>query len=232
MKLNEQTFANHAALIDSLTLQIADHLKSAIEHYGQASFIVSGGNTPKPLYEELCHQHLAWDHVTICPSDERWVEENHPDSNYRMINNTLIQHAAQSATLLSLKSEGAFSDAPDLLTPAINQMHKPFNVVLLGMGEDGHIASLFPDANELDHGLNAPHSEPVISMNSESKGPRISLSLSALLNSEHIYLLITGEAKRQVFEAAKAELEQPSLPISHLLAKATSPITVCWSPTE
>lgn len=232
MKLQEQTFANHPAMIDSVTLQLSDHLKSAIEHYGQASFIVSGGNTPKPLYEELSLQPLAWNRVTVCPSDERWVELGHPDSNQTMIEATLLQHAAAEASLVSLRPSCPFSDAPAVINQSLMTMHKPFNLVLLGMGDDGHIASLFPDSNELEHGLTAPHSEPVIAVNSDSKGARISLSLTALLNSEHIYLLITGGSKREVFEKAKTNLDNPNLPIEHLLKKATCPITLCWSPNS
>ncbi|GLQ30524.1 6-phosphogluconolactonase [Litoribrevibacter albus] len=232
MKLQEQTFASHQAMIDSLTLQITDHLKSAIEHYGQASFIVSGGSTPKPLYEELSHQPLAWDHVTLCPSDERWVELGHPDSNQTMIESTLLQHAASEASLISLRPQIPFSDAPAIVNQSLMAIHKPFNLVLLGMGEDGHIASLFPDANELEHGLAAPHSEPCISVHSASKGARLSLTLPSLLNSEQIYLLITGESKREVFQRAKQHLDNPTLPIEHLLSKATCPITLCWSPNS
>lgn len=230
MKLQEQTFASHQAMIDSLTLQLSDHLKSAIEHYGQASFIVSGGNTPKPLYEELSHQPLAWDRVTICPSDERWVELGHPESNQTMIETTLLQNAAADAALQSLRPDSTFNDAPAIVNQSLQAMHKPFNLVLLGMGEDGHVASLFPDAKELEHGLNAPHVEPCITVNSATKGARITLTLPALLNCEHIFLLMTGEPKREVFEGAKHRLDAPHLPIEHLLKKATCPITLCWSP--
>jgi 6-phosphogluconolactonase len=232
MKLQEQTFASHAAMIDSMTLQLSDHLKSAIEHYGRASFIVSGGNTPKPLYQELSHQPLAWDRVTVCPSDERWVPVDHPDSNQRMIQASLIQNAARDAELMSLRPDCTFSDAPAIINQQLQSLHKPVNLVLLGMGDDGHIASLFPDANELEHGLNAAHSEPCISVNSASKGARISLSLPCLLNSEHIFLLITGDDKRAVFEAAKQRLDAPELPIDYLLSRSNTPITLCWSPNS
>jgi 6-phosphogluconolactonase len=217
-------------MIDSLTLQLADHLKSAIEHHGQASFIVSGGNTPKPLYEELSMQHLAWDKVTLCPSDERWVPSDHPDSNHKMISEALHRNEAARALLINLKTDTSFNDAPATLSSKLNQLHKPFNIVLLGMGADGHTASLFPDSNELDHGLTAPHDEPIITVNSASKGPRLSLTLPTLLNTEHLFVMITGEEKRQVIKDIQSSLQENTLPMAHLLKNATCPITLCWSP--
>ncbi|GAA3923089.1 6-phosphogluconolactonase [Litoribacillus peritrichatus] len=230
MKLHEQIYQTHRELIESLTLQLADHLRGAIEHHGNISFVVSGGNTPKPLYKQLSQQHLAWDHVTICPSDERWVATDHDDSNYKMLKNTLLQNAADKASLLSLKSDQAFSDAAMSLTPAVQALSKPLNIVLLGMGDDGHIASLFPDANELEHALSAPLSEPVSTIQSESKGARVTLTLPTLLNAEHIFLLFTGNEKWHVYKKAKESPSSLSLPIGHLLHKATCPLTVCWSP--
>ena len=230
MKLHEQIFQTHHELMESMSLQLADHLRSAIEHHGHISFVVSGGNTPKPLYQQLSQQHLAWDHVTICPTDERWVSVDHDDSNYKMLSEHLTQNSAAEAKLINLKPDGPFGEAANSLAPTLAQLAKPLNVVLLGMGEDGHTASLFPDAVELDHALSATINDPVSTIQSESKGSRITLTLQTLLNAEHIFILFTGETKWQVYQQAKKTINEIQLPIGHILHKAQCPVTICWSP--
>jgi 6-phosphogluconolactonase len=227
--INKQSFTDYQSLNDSLCLQITDQLKTQIEHQGQASLIVSGGSTPKSLYEELSHQHLAWDRVSVCLSDERWVDVTDSDSNELMLKNTLLQNHAKQANFVSLKPDCSIEDAATQITPQLNVIPSPFTVVILGMGNDGHTASLFPDCPELQHALNHPH-DSVMSIHSASKGARITLTLQRLINCQHLYLLIRGEDKLATLEKALSSDDTAEMPVRAILHNPKTPVTVCWSP--
>ena len=200
----------------------------------QASLVVSGGSTPGPCFEQLSHEALDWSRVTVIPSDERWVPADNADSNEHLIKQSLLQNHAKQGQMLSFFRAGLDAvEAPRLIENDLADLQQPFSASLLGMGEDGHFASLFPDFAGLATAL-GPFNKTACVMVQTTGSPhlRISLTLSALLNSAQIVLLIFGEAKRQVFEAARASdgTGDSTYPVAALLQHVHSPLTVIWAP--
>lgn len=194
---------------------IATALAQAIEQQGRATFIATGGRTPEPAYDILARELLDWDRVSVTLTDERWVDPHSPDSNERMLRDRLFTERATAATFVPLKSADATpteaaADAEARLRPIL-----PADVTLLGMGEDGHIASLFPGGPIEAEGL---------AVATQGAQPRLSLTLSALEPRRLTVVLIAGEAKRRVVE------EGADLPIHRFLSRTKAPVRILWSP--
>ena len=196
----------------------------------EASLVVSGGSTPGPCFDLLSDESLDWSRVTVIPSDERWVPATDPDSNERLIRTRLLIEKAETGKVLSFFRAGFdAAQTPLQIEQDLAALTQPFSATLLGMGEDGHFASLFPDFDGLQRALD-PHGKNTCIMVQTAGSPhlRISLTLSALLNSVHTVLLIFGEAKRAVFDSAKAG--GSTYPIEALLRQTRTPLTVIWAP--
>lgn len=195
----------------------------------EASLVVSGGTTPGPCFEILSGQPLDWSRVTVIPSDERWVAADDPASNEGLIRARLLQDRAATGKVLPFFHPGIDArQAPALIGQALSRLDPVFSAVLLGMGEDGHFASLFPDFDGLEQALD-PRSVQVCTVVKTSASPhqRISLTLAALLKSVHIVLLIFGVAKRRVLEAAMRG--GSGFPVEALLRETRVPLTVIWA---
>ena len=196
----------------------------------RASLVVSGGSTPGPCFELLSREALDWPRVTVVPSDERWVLADHPDSNERLIRSRLLTGRAEAGRMLPFYRAGVeAAGALPLIEQDLSRLQQPFCATLLGMGEDGHFASLFPDFDGLQTALD-PAAKNACTLVRTAGSPhlRISLTLSALLNTRHTVLLIFGEAKRAVYEAALAG--GSAYPAEALLRHARAPLTVIWAP--
>ncbi|ABV87654.1 6-phosphogluconolactonase [Shewanella pealeana] len=226
-----KSFDNKEALEAQLAERIANQLQDAVDARGKASLIVSGGSTPLKLFELLSKKAIDWSDVFITLADERWVSPEHGDSNERLVRNNLLKNRAASAKFRGLKN--MYSSPEEGCAMAIEQLGSfptPFDVVVLGMGNDGHTCSWFPCAAdaELDNALtsaelcvavtpgNAPHS-------------RISLSKSAILASRQIYLHIVGEQKLEVYRQALASEDTREMPIRAVLEQHKTPVDVYWS---
>jgi len=194
----------------SVVNQIASALSVAIEERGTASFVVSGGSSPTSIFAALVagkHDHgVNWGQVTITLVDDRQVANDHDDSNCKLIHSKLLQGPVGEARFLPLTVGGPASEIP-----------RPFDVMLLGMGPDGHFASLFPSMlNDIAMDVRAapevietePHGNP--------RWPRISMNLSMILQSRLILLLVKGSIKREVL--ATAQIDR-SLPVHHLITQ-------------
>jgi 6-phosphogluconolactonase len=195
-----------------------------------ASLVVSGGSTPGPCFAQLSTESLDWPRVTVVPSDERWVPPRNPASNELLIRRQLIRNKAGRAQLLPFFRAGIEAvQAPKMIERDLQAVPQPFSATLLGMGEDGHFASLFPDFSGLPGALD-PGGEArcVMVQTGASPHPRISLTLSALLDSRAIILLIFGQAKRRVIEAAYQA--DSAYPVEALLRHAGCPLHVLWAP--
>jgi len=196
----------------------------------EASLVVSGGSTPGPCFDLLSEEALDWSRVTVLPSDERWVPADDADSNERLIKSRLLRGPADQGKVLPFFRAGLdASQAPRLIEKDLADLTQPFSAVLLGMGEDGHFASLFPDFDGLQNALD-PQGKTACALVKTTGSPhlRISLTLSALLNCMHTVLLIFGEAKRNVFETACTG--GSAYPIEALLHETRKPLTVIWAP--
>ncbi len=195
----------------------------------QASLVVSGGSTPGPCFDQLSAEEMDWSRVTVLPSDERWVPGIDPDSNERLIRSRLLQGPAGLGSVLPFFREGIGAiQAPRAIGQDLASLIRPFNASLLGMGEDGHFASLFPDFTGLPQALDPEgNAQCVMVQTASSPHQRISLTLSALLDSACLVLLIFGEKKRAVFDAA---IDGGSdYPIESLLRYIRTPLTVVWA---
>jgi 6-phosphogluconolactonase len=211
---------------------IAAELRAAIDIRGRAHFVVTGGSTPIECYKALAQEDLDWGRVSILLSDERWVDTLTPESNEHMIRETLLVGPAAKANFLSLKARrGGFEEGARRADPAVRDL-APFDVTLLGMGEDGHIASLFPRHSSLTLGLSARADRYVIGVAPASPAPdlpRVSLTLAALLHSRLIIVLIAGDAKWKVVNDAAGHDPQ-HIPIAALFDQHTAPVRVLWAP--
>jgi len=218
---------------EAASLAAAERIRAALtrrlDAQGAASLVVSGGTTPAACFAELANTPLDWSHVTVVLSDERWVAPDHDDSNEKFVRDTLLAGAAREATLQPVFRSGMTPEDRCLqLNDELRLAPFPFACALLGMGEDGHFASLFPDARNLEDGLAADSRllcVPIVT--SASPHPRVSLTLTALSRSDEIVLLIFGDAKRAVYDAAK---RSDDFPVSRLLKQKRAPVHVCWAP--
>lgn len=205
-------------------------LERRLDGQGEASVVVSGGSTPVDFLRGLATRPLDWEHVHVLPSDERWVGTDHDDSNESMIRRTLLNGPAADAKLHGLYSADMTVDERcEDVGKSFKTLPFPFAFVLLGMGADGHFASLFPDAENLAAGLDPENTSLCIAVRTAaSPHARISLTLSALARSDEIVLLIFGEDKQQTLDAAMANGD--TLPVSRLLRQKRAPVRVFWAP--
>jgi len=196
----------------------------------EATLVVSGGTTPGQCFDHLSHEALDWSRVTGVPSDERWVAATDPASNEGLIREKLLKDRAGAGKVLPFFRPGLSApEAPAVIGKDLALLNPVFSAVLLGMGEDGHFASLFPDFEGLHKTLD-PGAEAVCTLVKTAGSPylRISLTLAALLDSAHIVLLIFGDAKRRVFETATRG--GSVFPVEALLRETRVPLTVIWAP--
>ncbi|MDG1253799.1 MAG: 6-phosphogluconolactonase [Glaciecola sp.] len=229
MSLQTHEFASTEALNETFATKIIAILQIAIAEKGQASLIVSGGNTPKPLFAALSQADLDWSKVVISLADDRWVDINDAASNDKLVREHLLVGNAVAATFISLKHD--FADANDAVSAceaALSNVRMPFDVLILGMGEDGHTASLFPCSKELQAGLDLNSGKKYIAVQpTTAPHQRMSLTLPALLASSHIFLHLTGSAKQAVVAQALASTET-QMPIKAVLDRAN--VQLMWAP--
>jgi len=229
--LIERHYADGANAVAALVAEVTACLRAALAVRGVASLIVSGGKSPIAFFNALSRQHLDWTNVWISLADERWLEPTSADSNAHLVREHLWVAEAAAAHFVPLKSPAATPQtglaASTALLAAIPQ---PFDVVVLGMGEDGHTASLFPGADGLAAALDANNPAPLVAIDPPSAPyPRISMTLSALLNSRQLFLPLHGASKRAVYRNAAQETSGARYPITAFLHQKTTPLTVLLS---
>ena len=199
---------------------IASQLAETLNTQGRASLSVPGGTTPGPVFDILSGVGLDWVNVAVFLNDERWVDEDSPRSNTRLLRQRLLVDKAAAATLVPLYADAA---EPEAVLGALAEgieAHLPISVLLLGMGNDMHTASLFPGADRLADAL-ASNAPVLLPMRAEAAGePRITLTAPVLAGAMHIHILITGAEKRAAIEAA-AGLPALEAPVRGVLDNAT-----------
>ena len=225
-----QKFTTRAAASDAAAQAIAALMMRRLEGQYKASLVVAGGTTPGQCYEVLSNLKLNWPNVSIVLGDERWVPPDHEDSNERLVRETLLKGRAATAALLPMFRPGSdIVERSAEINAELRQLPFPFACALLGMGEDGHFASLFPDAENLEAALDPDNLNLCLPIETAaSPHPRLSLTLSALSRSDEIILLIFGERKRAVLEAAMSP--DSDLPVHRLLLQKRAPVNVFWAP--
>ncbi|HZP66559.1 MAG TPA: 6-phosphogluconolactonase [Rudaea sp.] len=226
-------FADRVALAHALAETVAERLRAGIAVRGRGLLAVSGGNTPRLFLETLAAQRLSWSDVTVTLADERWVPPEHDRSNERLVRETLLRGAAAAARFVPLYAPApAPEDALAQIAANIAKLALPFDAVVLGMGEDGHCASLFPDGDRLEEAIQPDAFARVMPMRAPSAGePRITLTLPVLVSTRTLCLHIEGERKKSIFERAVAGQEPfAQAPIRSVLAHAREPAEVFWCP--
>ena len=237
-KLIWHEFDSPRWLIHALAQTFETQTTQAIETQGEASWVLSGGASPKKFYQHLSGRELPWAKITCLLTDERCLSEGHPKTNATMLWTHLLKHHPECQWLPIFDCAQANTSACLSAGEArINRIKKPYTLVLLGMGPDGHTASLFPGCEQSQQtGLN-PNARASLVYTQSPQYPqeRISLTLPQLVNTQHLVLLIMGKHKRGVLEAGlkQTQTDHPDYrPIHHLIQNSPVDIQVYWSAQE
>ncbi|WP_249977917.1 6-phosphogluconolactonase [Vreelandella olivaria] len=214
-------------LADQLAEAVFQALASDLDHQERALLVVSGGSTPVPFFKALAAKPLPWGCIDITLADERWVSEQSSDSNARLVREHLLQGAAAEANFVPLTSDAETpEEGVDEVARRTAGLGWPASAVILGMGGDGHTASLFPDSQEL--GLALATDEPLVAVRTPSQPqPRITFSADRLHQAHRHFLHITGDDKRAVLANAMTGDDVRQLPIRAFLS---CPLAIYWAP--
>jgi 6-phosphogluconolactonase len=224
-------FAQRADLDNALASNVAELLSSAISQNGKASLAVSGGSTPKGFFTALSKKDIDWHNVTVTLADERWVDFESDASNTRLVHENLLKNKASAASFFHLKYEGECNK--DILTQ-LNCDAKdnllPLDVLILGMGEDGHTASLFPCSEQINVALALDNSDALMKVvPTTAPNDRITFTYAHLAQSKNIILHVCGEGKKVVLEKALASNNQKEMPIRAFLQNPDINTHVYWA---
>lgn len=197
--------ASCAAQAEALAQRVAADVARALDARARALLVVSGGRSPVALFNALSETPLDWQRVDVSLADERWVPQDHPDSNARLLREHLLRGCAAAASLIALADTRVSLPEQLARLEADARLRDPAAVVL-GMGEDRHTASLFPDAPEWPAARDT--AARFVSLTpAQAPHRRVSLSLAALRAAPRLYLQIAGEAKRAALGVALAARE-------------------------
>ena len=207
-------------------------IESAIDARGAAVIALAGGKTPLPIYDRLAAAKIDWKRVTIVPGDDRIVPLGDPLSNVTAIGKAFLPRGARviplvSATAPDYKAAGRAADA------LLQDLHWPLDLCLLGIGGDGHCASIFPGP-DYDEALNGPVERRALGvmpdpLPKEAPVPRVTLSRAAIVSARALMIAITGDEKKAVLERAIAEGASSSLPVGRVLADVELPVDIHWA---
>ncbi|WP_438865028.1 6-phosphogluconolactonase [Neptunicella sp.] len=227
--MKQSLFQSTEQLNQQFSQRIVALLEQGINAKGRASLLVSGGRTPLGLFAELSNSQLDWSKVDVSLADERWVDADDDASNEKLVRDNLLKNNAAAANFVSLKTEHAnAADAVDELTSRLDSMAQPFDVLILGMGEDGHTASLFPCSAQIADGLAMDSQQKLIAVTpGNAPHQRMSLTLPALLTSQNIFLHLTGDSKMQVLQQALDGKDELAMPIRAVLNRAD--VELIWA---
>ena len=220
-------------MAEAVAGDIAFIIESAIDARGAAVVALAGGKTPLPVYEKLAQAKIEWKRVTIIPGDDRLVPLGDPLSNVTAIAKIFLPKGARVIPLISdkapdYKAAGRSADA------LLQDLHWPLDLCLLGIGSDGHAASIFPGP-DYDEALNGPKERRALGVMPEPLPPeapvaRVTLSREAIISAKALMIAITGQPKRDVLEAAIEGGAGSPYPVGRILADVELPLDVHWAP--
>jgi 6-phosphogluconolactonase len=239
--VRERRFDGAAALATTLANDVERALAAALQERAFASLVVSGGKSPVPFFRRLSEAPLDWRRVQITLADERWVEADDAESNEGLVRRELLRQQAAHAQFVGLKNDAPTPQQGAARSWArIEPLPRPFDVVVLGMGTDGHTASLFPGSPGIAAALD-PAAAPACVAMSAPAAPnlRMSLNLAALLQSRRVLLQLDGERKWEVYrEAARlaaaddgGPVPPQAPPVTAVLRQRTPGVQVYWAPS-
>ncbi len=226
--------ADGAAQAEQLAAAIAAELVAALTRRAAASLVVSGGRTPQALFAQLANHAIDWQRVQVTLADERWVSATDSASNEALVRSMLLRDRAAAARFIALKNEATTpADGASAAWRAVKAMPQPFDVVVLGMGDDGHTASLFPGSVGLAAALDASAPPGCVAMQPLTATPaRLSLNLAALLRARRICIQISGAGKWAVYQQALADGPVEDMPVRAILRQNRVPVDVYWCPNH
>lgn len=222
------SLAGPEQLAQALAERVAAALDYAVTTHGGASLVLSGGRSPIAFFEALSVCELDWQKVQISLADERWVDRDHPDSNEGLLRRHLLRNAAANAELLGLYQPAeSLEEAARLASEALQALRKPIDVLVLGMGDDGHTASLFPGSPLLAQGLDEEGMQPCLPMLAPVEPrQRISMTYPLLASARLQCLSIQGAQKLETLRQA-IQVEPAQMPIRAFL---NAPLEIYWCP--
>ncbi len=212
----ERLFAGRERLAWHLASDVASALRRLIAANGKATLAVSGGETPKLFFEKLSGMGIPWTAVTVTLVDERQVPETSERSNARLVRAQLLKDKAAPARFVPLYDNPAAVELP------------PFDIVILGMGTDGHTASFFPGGDNLAVALDPETKERIVTITAPAAGePRLTFTLPVLTDTGYLVLHIEGPEKRKVLDLALKDGPVEAMPVRAVL-RAKTPLTLYW----
>jgi 6-phosphogluconolactonase len=219
-------------MADAVAGDIQFIIESAIDARGAAVVALAGGKTPLPIYEKLVQAKLDWKRVTIIPGDDRLVPLGDPLSNVTAIGKHFIPKGARVIPLISDKAED-YKAAGRAADARLQDLHWPLDLCLLGVGGDGHAASIFPGP-DFDEALNGPRERRALGVMPDPLPPeapvaRVTLSRAAIVSARALMIALTGDAKRSVLEEAIAQGASSNYPVGRILADVELPVDIHWS---
>ncbi len=225
-------FSQRNSLDTALADKVAQLLIDAIKKHGKASIAVSGGSTPKGFFCALSNIDLDWTKVTVTLADERWVALDDSASNTRLVHENLLQNKAALANFFHLKQGDTLtSETLDDLNIAAKKTLLPLDVLILGMGEDGHTASLFPCSEQIVDGLDSTRCDALLSVTPKTAPhQRITFNFASLSASKHVFLHLCGENKKQVLAKALECKDEYEMPIRAFLHSPRINTKIYWAP--
>ncbi|MFT3905654.1 MAG: 6-phosphogluconolactonase [Steroidobacteraceae bacterium] len=227
----ERRFESSALLLESLTTDLSECLGDALRGGNTASLLVSGGRTPAALFDRLSRLPLDWPQVRIGLVDERCVPADSDDSNEKLVRTRLLRDQATGAHFVPMMNAAAPAERAATAWQALQALRRPFDVVMLGMGDDGHTASWFPGSAALPAALD-PHAAPgcldVLPLAAPHE--RLTINFSAALQTHQLIILINGERKWQVYQQALQDGPEEDFPVRAILRQKQVPVELYWSP--
>ena len=223
MTQKETDFPSVEAAASALAGMLARVAQNSISEDGNAVLAVSGGRTPRIVFERLREFELPWDKVIITLTDERWVANEHADSNERLVRRHLLNGPAKSARFIPFY-DGELSPVVGLSAceSRLLDLHKPIDAIYLGMGTDGHIASLFPETRVIE----SSHSNCVAVAATPDRLARLSLSIDTILTARNVFLLYSGPEKHKAYLSAKESGDLSDSPLRSILNQQETPVSV------
>ena len=231
MMFELNNFDSREQLDLTLADKVSEILQQAISDKGKASIAVSGGSTPKGFFKELSNKDIQWNKVTITLADERWVDIHSADSNTRLVHENLLQNKASEANFFHLKQGEELCDETLAdLNVAANNTLLPLDVLILGMGEDGHTASIFPCSAQIKQALDINNESALMKVEpTTATHQRITFSFASLSQSKNIFLHLCGNNKKQVLDKALNGDDVFDMPIRKFLQTDNIDTQVYWA---
>lgn len=215
---------------DAVAGDIGFIIEQALDARGQALVAFPGGGTPGPIFARLARAKLKWKNVTIIPTDDRLVAVNDPLSNVAGIAKVFIPLGARVLPIATENKDHKL--AGNAADARLQDLHWPPDLVWLGIGADGHTASIFPGP-DLDEALNGPKARRAVGvmpdpLPAEAPVPRVTLTRAAILSARTLIIAIRGNEKQKVLERAIADGPGSGVPIGRVLADYEQPIDIHW----